>query len=225
MVDPVADPAAGSTTERTRIRRLSEKAVTDRSMLDTILDEGLVAHVGIVDDGQPFVIPVGYARRGDEVIVHGSSGSRLFRTLADGAIACLTVTVLDGLVYARSAFESSMNYRSAMVLGSARHLTDDDELDALRVLSNHLLPGRWEEARQPSKKELAATITVALPLTEWSVKVSEGGPDDDPSDLENEPWRGIWAGHIPLTQVMLPAITDTHVPIGVPVPRYVQERA
>ena len=228
MVDPVAvpvaDPTAGPTTERTRIRRLSEKAVNERSVLDAILDEGLVAHIGIIDDGQPFVIPVGYARRGDEVIVHGSSGSRLFRALADGAPACLTVTLLDGLVYARSAFESSMNYRSAMVFGSARHLTDDDELDALRVISDHLLPGRWVEARQPSKKELAATITVALPLTEWSVKVSEGGPDDDPSDLENEPWRSIWAGHVPLTQVMLAAVTDEHVPVGVSVPRDVQER-
>lgn len=224
MVDSLTGPVAVSTSERTRIRRLPDKSVTDRAVLDAVLDEGLVAHVGIIDDGQPFVLPVGYARRGDEVIVHGSSGSRLFRALADGAPACLTVTLLDGLVYARSTFESSMNYRSAVVLGSARRLTGDDELDALRVLTDHLLPGRWEEARQPSKKERAATVTVALPLTEWSVKVSVGGPDDDPSDLANEPWRSIWAGHVPLTQVRLPAVTDHHVPNGVSVPNYVHER-
>lgn len=216
MVDPVS--------ERTRIRRLPDKAVTDRGTLDAILDDGLVAHVGIVESGQPFVLPVGYARRGDEVIVHGSSGSRLFRSLADGAPACLTVTLLDGLVYARSAFESSMNYRSAMILGSARRLSDDDELDALRVLTEHLLPGRWQEARQPSTKERAATITVALPIEEWSVKVGEGGPDDDPHDLEDEPWRNIWAGHVPIRQVLDEAITDEHVPRSVPVPGYVRER-
>ena len=219
MVDPVA-----STSERTRVRRLPDKAVSDRAVLDAILDEGLVAHVGIVQDGQPFVLPVGYARRGDEVIVHGSTGSRLFRTLAEGAPACLTVTLLDGLVYARSAFESSMNYRSAMLLGSCHRLEGDDELDALRVLSDHLLPGRWEEARQPSKKERASTITAAMPIEEWSVKVGAGGPGDDPSDLENEPWRSIWAGHVPITQVLLPAIGDEHVPAGVAVPTYVQER-
>ena len=223
MVDPLAaSTAAGS--DRTRIRRLPDKAVHDRAILDAILDAGFVAHVGIIDHGQPFVLPVGYARRSDEVIVHGSSGSRLFRALADGAPACLTVTLLDGLVYARSAFESSMNYRSAMVLGSARTLTGDDELDALRALSDHLLPGRWEEARQPSKKERAATLTVALPIEEWSVKVSEGGPDDDPEDLKNEPWRSIWAGHVPITTRFEPAITDPYVPGGVTVPEYVRER-
>jgi nitroimidazol reductase NimA-like FMN-containing flavoprotein (pyridoxamine 5'-phosphate oxidase superfamily) len=216
MVDPVS--------ERTRVRRLPDKAVTDRGTLDAILDDGLVAHVGIVESGQPFVLPVGYARRGDEVIVHGSSGSRLFRALADGAPACLTVTLLDGLVYARSAFESSMNYRSAMILGSARRLSDDDELNALRVLTEHLLPGRWQEARHPSAKERAATITVAIPIQEWSVKVSEGGPDDDPHDLEDEPWRSIWAGHVPIRQVLDEAITDEHVPRNVPVPGYVRER-
>ena len=211
-------------TDRTRIRRLPEKAVTDRTVLDAILDAGLVAHVGIVDDGQPFVLPVGYARRGDQVIMHGSSGSRLFRRLADGDPACVSVTLLDGLVYARSTFESSMNYRSAMILGSAHRLSGDDELDALRVLTEHLLPGRWQEARQPNKKERAATVTVAMPIAEWSVKVGDGGPSDLPEDLENEPWRSIWAGHVPIAQVMLPAVTDADVPAGVEVPAYVRER-
>jgi nitroimidazol reductase NimA-like FMN-containing flavoprotein (pyridoxamine 5'-phosphate oxidase superfamily) len=213
-----------SVSERMRIRRLPDKAVTDLSALRAILDAGMVAHVGIIDGDQPFVLPVAYARRGDELILHGSSGSRLFRALAEGAPVCITVTLLDGLVYARSAFESSMNYRSVMIIGRARRLEGDEELDALRAISDHLLPGRWDEARQPSRKERAATITAALRIDEWSVKVSSGGPDDDPSDLENEPWRNIWAGHVPIRQVMEPAITDEHVPPEVLVPDYVQER-
>jgi len=215
MVDPVGD--------RTRIRRLGEKAVTERAALDTILDEGLVAHVGITDAEQPFVMPMGYARRGDQLILHGSSGSRLMRALGDGTPACVTVTILDGLVYARSAFESSMNYRSAIVLGHGQRLAGDDELDALQCLSDHLLPGRWEDIRPPSKKELAATITVAVPLVEWSVKVSTGGPEDDPADLENEPWCSIWAGHIPLRLIAEPAVTDQDVPAGTQIPAYVIE--
>lgn len=217
MVDPVS--------ERTRIRRLPDKAVADRRAFDAIADAGLVAHVGIVDDDAPVVVPMGYARRGDQLIVHGSSGSRLMRLLADGAQCCVTITLLDGLVYARSAFESSMNYRSAMLFGRAIRLTDDDELDALRVLSEHLLPGRWMDARPPNRKERAATITVALPIEEWSVKVSQGDPEDDPSDLTTEPWKSIWAGHVPLAQMRLPAVTDPHVPAGVPVPDYVQDHA
>lgn len=206
--------------ERTRIRRVPENAVHDRAALDAVLDAGLVAHVGIVDNGQPFVLPVGYARRGDEVIVHGSSGSRLFRCLADGAPTCITVTLLDGLVYARSVFHSSMNYRSAMVLGHGRQLTDDDELDALRVLSDHLLPGRWEHARGPSKKERAATLTISVPITEWSLKVGTGGPEDDDEDIAAEPWRSLWAGYVPIDQAFGEPVPDSHVPPGTQAPDY-----
>lgn len=206
--------------ERTRIRRVPENAVHDRAALDAVLDAGLVAHVGIVDNGQPFVLPVGYARRGDEVIVHGSSGSRLFRCLADGAPTCITVTLLDGLVYARSVFHSSMNYRSAMVLGHGRQLTDDDELDALRVLSDHLLPGRWEHARGPSKKERAATLTISVPITEWSLKVGTGGPEDDDEDITAEPWRSLWAGYVPIDQAFGEPVPDSHVPPGTQAPDY-----
>jgi len=206
--------------ERTRIRRVPENAVHDRAALDAVLDAGLVAHVGIVDNGQPFVLPVGYARRGDEVIVHGSSGSRLFRCLADGAPTCITVTLLDGLVYARSVFHSSMNYRSAMVLGHGRQLTDDDELDALRVLSDHLLPGRWEHARGPSKKERAATLTISVPITEWSLKVGTGGPEDDDEDIAAEPWRSLWAGYVPIDQTFGAPVPDSHVPPGTQAPDY-----
>lgn len=202
-------PDPGSTA-RTRVRRLAERAVTDRTVAHRILDAGLVAHICVHDEeGQPYVVPVGYARRGEEVIVHGSTGSRLFRGLAEGQPTCLTVTILDGLVLARSAFESSMNYRSVMVLGVARRLEGDDELDALRVLSDHLLPGRWQEARQPTPKERAATLTLALALDECSVKVREGGPDDDPADLADPRWRAVWGGHVPLITSLGEPVPDS----------------
>ena len=193
-------PEPGS-TERTRIRRIPENAVRDREAAYRILDAGRIAHVAVVDDGQPFVLPVAYGRRGDEVVLHGSTGSRLFRLLAEGGPTCLTVTLLDGLVLARSAFESSMNYRSVMVLGSARRLEGIDEVDALRTLSERLIPGRWAQVRPPSRKELAATLTVALPLDECSVKVRTGGPTDAEEDLVDPGLTGLWAGHVPLREV------------------------
>jgi nitroimidazol reductase NimA-like FMN-containing flavoprotein (pyridoxamine 5'-phosphate oxidase superfamily) len=223
MVDPVAVPLADpGSSDRTRIRRLPGKAATDREVAYAILDAGLVAHVCVLEGDQPFVLPVGYARRGDDVLIHGSSGSRLFRSLADGADTCLTVTLLDGLVLARSAFESSMHYRSVMVLGRARRLEGDDELDALRVLTEHLLPGRWSEARQPSRKERAATMTLALPLDEISVKVSAGDPDDDPDDLADPVYSAVWAGTVPIVSAFGEPRADQHTPAGTPVPDYVR---
>jgi nitroimidazol reductase NimA-like FMN-containing flavoprotein (pyridoxamine 5'-phosphate oxidase superfamily) len=204
------------------VRRLPEKAVTDRAVLEAVLDAGLVAHVAVVDSGQPFVIPVAYARRGDQVIFHGSTGSRLFRLLVAGQPTCLTVTLLDGLVLARSAFESSMNYRSAMVIGVAHRLSGDDELDALRTITEHLLPGRWDEARQPSGKERAATMTLAVDLTESSVKVGEGGPTDDPEDLADPLLMRLWAGHVPLIEEFGVPVADELCPAGTPVPDYVR---
>jgi nitroimidazol reductase NimA-like FMN-containing flavoprotein (pyridoxamine 5'-phosphate oxidase superfamily) len=180
-------------TQRTRIRRLPEKTRIDRASLDAILDAALVAHVGIVDDGQPYVLPMACARDGDRLLIHGSTGSRTMRLMAHGAPVCATVTHLDALVLARSAFNSSMNYRSAVILGSATVV--DDAIEALRILTEHLLPGRWEVLRPPTRKELAATTVVALPLTEWSVKVSDGPPDDEPDDLSAD----VWAGVVPLT--------------------------
>jgi uncharacterized protein len=209
-------------TDRTRVRRLPDKAVTDIAALHAVLDAGLVAHVGVVDDGMPFVVPVAYARRGDEVLFHGSTGSRLFRRLAAGQPTCLTVTLLDGLVLARSAFESSMNYRSAMVLGVARRLQGDDELDALHTISEHLLPGRWAEVRKPSPKERAATLTLSLGLAESSVKVSAGGPDDDSDDLDDPALMGLWAGQVPLAEVFGEPVPDSLCPPGAPVPDYVR---
>ena len=180
---------------RTQVRRLSGKAVPDVSVLRAVLDAALVAHVAVVDElGQPFVLPMACARDGDRLLLHGSTASRLMRLLAAGAPTCATVTLLDGLVYARSAFESSMHYRSAMVFGVAAEVPDDEVLDAFQVLTEHLLPGRWAELRPPKRKELAATSLVALPLTEWSVKVSDGPPDDPEEDFESS----VWAGVLPL---------------------------
>lgn len=194
-------PSAPGSTDRTRVRRLPDNAVHERAALEHVLDAGLVAHVSVVDEvGQPYVIPVAFARRGDDVVFHGSTGSRLFRALAEGQPTCLTVTLLDGLVLARSAFESSMNYRSAMVLGVARRLDGDDELDALRVITEHLLPGRWDDCRHPSEKERAATLTLALPLDECSVKIRSRGPDEDPADVVDPALSHLWAGTVPILE-------------------------
>lgn len=189
-------PVPGS-SERTRVRRFPEKSVDERAVLHAVLDAGLVAQVAVVDDdGQPYVVPVGYARDGERVLFHGSTGSRLFRSLAAGARTCLTVTLLDGLVLARSSFESSMNYRSAMVLGSCEVLEGEEKERALRVISDHLLPDRWDDIRPPSRKELAATLVLALPLDEASGKISAGPPEDAEEDLD----RPVWAGVVPIVE-------------------------
>lgn len=210
-------------TTRTRIRRIPDNAVDDLDTLHQVLDAGLVAHLAVVEDGQPFVIPVAYARRGDEVVFHGSTGSRLFRALADGAPTCLTVTLLDGLVVARSAFHSSMHYRSAVVLGTARRLTGDDELDALRTITEHLLPGRWDDCRKPNAKERAGTMTLALPLTEWSLKIGNGDPKDDEEDVRDLPYSRIWAGVVPIAESFGAPVRSPDCPKDVQVPAYVDD--
>jgi uncharacterized protein len=213
------EPALSLEDSRTRVRRLPEKQVTDRAVLDAVLDAARVAHVAVVDGEQrPYVLPVAHARDGDRVLFHGSTGSRLFRGLAAGAPTCLTVTLVDGLVAARSTFESSMHYRSAMVLGTATPVAHDGKAAALRVLTDHLMPGRWADARHPDAKELAATLVLALPLDEWSVKVSDGPPDDDDADLD----RPVWAGVVPMrvawgVPVDAPDLRGSH-----PVPDYVR---
>jgi nitroimidazol reductase NimA-like FMN-containing flavoprotein (pyridoxamine 5'-phosphate oxidase superfamily) len=174
------------------VRRLPEKQVTERASLNAILDAARVAHVGVTDaDGQTYVLPVAFARDGDELLVHGSTGSRLFRVLAAGACTCVTVTLLDGMVLARSAFESSMHYRSAMMFGTCEVVPADDVERCLEVLTGHLMPGRWAELRAPTAKELAATTLLRMPLTEWSVKVSNGWPDDPAEDLREPVWAGV----------------------------------
>jgi uncharacterized protein len=179
------------------VRRIPDKQVRDRSVLDAILDAALVVHVAVLDQsGQPYVLPLGCARDGDRLLVHGSTASRAFRQLGGGAPTCATVTLLDGVVVARSQFESSMHYRSAMLLGRFEVLHGDQKRDALAVLTSRLTPG-WTKARPPSVKELRATSVLAMPLQEWSVKVSAAPPGDLPEDLD----RPVWAGVVPLRHV------------------------
>ena len=214
-------PTPGS-TPRTRVKRIPEKAVTDREVAYAILDAGFMAHVAVVTDDQPYVVPVGYARRGDEVIFHGSSASRLFKTLAQGGPTCLTVTLLDGLVLARSLFESSMHYRCVMVLGSCRLLEGDEEVAALLDLSESLMPGRTTEARHPEPQELKATITLGLSLDEISVKVGDGPPEDLDEDLVDPVYSRIWAGSVPIIETFGEPHADD-LASGIPVPAYVRE--
>jgi nitroimidazol reductase NimA-like FMN-containing flavoprotein (pyridoxamine 5'-phosphate oxidase superfamily) len=207
------DAAASS---RTRVRRLPERGRYDREALEAVLDAGMVAHLGFVADGQPFVIPTLHARVDDEVYVHGSAASRTLRPLAGGFPACLTVTLLDGIVLARSVFEHSMNYRSVVVLGHATPVVEPDEkLAALEAFTEKLLPGRWNEARQPTAKELKATSVLRLPLDEASAKIREGGPEDgDTPDAELE----VWAGHVPLVVTALEPVPDPSLRPEIPVP-------
>ncbi len=218
---PGRTPPAPGSTPRTKGRRLNHNEVRDRDSLYAVLDAGTVAHVAVVDEtGQPFVLPVAYARDGESVVFHGSTGSRLFRALAAGAPTCFTVTLLDGLVLARSAFESSMNYRSAMVLGTCTSLTGDAKAEALRIITEHLLPGRWEHARPMLRKERAATIVLSLPLDEASVKIRTGGPADEPADDIALP---IWAGHVPMRTVYDEPVTAEDMVHDLPVPAHVRD--
>jgi hypothetical protein len=181
-------------TRRSTVRRNAKRGVYDREVVNAILDAGLIAHVGFVHDGQPYVIPMSYARDGDRLLLHGAGGSRLMRTLAGGAPACVTVTLLDGIVLARSVFHHSMNYRSVVALGSATKLEGKEKAAALDALVEGLVPGRSREARAPDRAELAATMILAFPLDEVSAKARTGPPADDPADVD----LPVWAGTIPL---------------------------
>jgi nitroimidazol reductase NimA-like FMN-containing flavoprotein (pyridoxamine 5'-phosphate oxidase superfamily) len=203
-------------SERVRVRRLHEKASYDRDAVKAILDEALVAHVGFAHEGQPFVIPTLHARLGEEVYVHGSSASRTLRAIGGTVPVCITVTLLDGMVFARSMFEMSANYRSVVVLGEARAVTDPDEkLRALEAFSEQVLPGRWEEARKPTRQELKATTVLALSLEEASAKISTGGPDDGESD---DAALDVWAGHVPIRLVAGEPVPCPHLRPGIPLP-------
>lgn len=179
------------TTPITHITRLPEKGVTDREQLDALLDEEYVGHVGLVRDGRPVVVPTAVARDGDRLLVHGSTGSGWMRALAAGADACVTVTSLHGLVVARSTFESSMHYRSAVLFGRFTALEGADRATALDVIVDKLLPGRRAEVRPSTAKELAATVVLAMPIETWSLKVSDGWPDDPTADVEGDAWAGV----------------------------------
>ena len=221
MLPPVSSPATrtrrtAAPSERVRVRRVHEKASYDRDAIAAILDEALVAHLGFAHEGQPFVIPTLHARLGDDVYVHGSSASRTLRALGGALPVCLTVTLLDGLVFARSVFEMSANYRSVVVLGTARGVVDPDEkLAALEAFSEQVMPGRWAEARGPTRQEVKATSILALPLDEASAKVSGGGPDDGETEDAELP---VWAGHVPLRLVAGEPVPCPHLRPGIPVP-------
>jgi hypothetical protein len=206
-------------TERTQVRRLPARGAYDSETVFKILDEGVVCHVGFVVDGQPYVIPTGYARAGDTLYVHGAPASRMLRTLAGGVNVCVTVTLVDGLVLARSAFHHSMNYRSVVILGHAKVLEGREEkLRALEVLTEHVIHGRWKDVRHPSESELKATVVLALPLAEVSAKVRTGPPKDDEEDYQ----LPIWAGVLPLP--MTPGVpeADPRLVPGIEVPAYVR---
>ena len=189
---------------RTRVKREPQRGRYDRETIDAILDEALLSHIGFVHDGQPFVIPTLHARVGDTVYIHGSAASRMLRELDAGVPLCLTATLFDGLVLAKSVFNHSVNYRSVVLLGTATRVRDDEKEAALHALTEQLAPGRWDEARRPTAQELKATWILRLPIDEASAKVREGGPKDEPED---EPLP-VWAGVVPVHLAAEPSEYD-----------------
>src|SRR5690348_1907240 len=204
-------------TTRTRVVRESHRGVYDRATAYQILDEGFICHVGFVVDTQPFVIPTSYGRVGDALYIHGSAASRMLRNLDKGIPVCLTVTLLEGLVLARSIFNHSMNYRSVVVLGTGVAVLDAEEkLEALKALSEHILPGRWADSRQPNERELKQTLVMRLPIEEFSAKVRQGPPIDDEEDYSFPTWAGV----IPLQLVAGEPISDPKLARARAVPQY-----
>lgn len=196
-------------TDRTTLKRLPKRGVYERELIYSILDEAFICHVGFAVEGQPFVIPTGFGRVDDRLYIHGSQLSRMLRTLAGGLDVCITVTLLDGLVLARSAFHHSMNYRSVVVFGRASMVDDGDaKLAALRAFSEHVISGRWDEVREPTDQELKATAVLSLPLEEASAKVRTGPPVDDEEDYD----LPVWAGVLPLSLVAGAPVPDPRLP-------------
>jgi hypothetical protein len=210
-----------SSTPRTTLRRHHERGATDRTALYEVLDAGLICHFGVVADGDPVVLPTAYGREGDTLYLHGSSANGAFRA-ADGKRVCVTVTHVDGLVAARSVFSHSVNYRSAVIFGTATIVKDEDERwQALRLITDHLIPGRWAAARQPTRKEMAATAVLSLPLAEASVKVRTGMPADEPEDYDLD----VWAGVLPISVTFGDPVPDPQLGEEIPVPAHVRDRA
>jgi len=205
-------------TERTRVKRLPDRGKYDAETVHAILDEAFVCHVGFVVDGQPFVIPTNFGRVGNTVYLHGSSASRMLRTLSEGVQVCVTVTLVDGLVLARSAFHHSVNYRSVVILGRAIPVEDPQEKNrALAAFTEHIMRGRWDAVRQPTEQELKATSVLAIPLEEVSAKVRIGPPKDDEEDYS----LPIWAGVLPLPVVPGKPIPDPRLNAGIETPENV----
>jgi uncharacterized protein len=221
LTSAVPDPPPLSVTERTRHRRLHEQGSTKRGDLDAILTAGVICHLGVVVDGDPMVVPTVYGLAGDTLYLHGSVASRSLVS-APQATICVTVTHVDGLVLARSVFEHAVNYRSAMIYGTPRLVTSPEEkLAGLRCLSEHIVPGQWDYARQPNKKELAATTLLALALAEASVKIRTGPPDDGDSPDAALP---VWAGVLPLAAVWGDPEPDPVLPPQIPLPPHIAAR-
>ena len=206
-------------TERTQVKRLPKRGKYERETVFAILDAGFVCHVGFTVDGQPYVIPTNYGRSGDTLYLHGSAASRMLRTLSEGVPVSVTVTHVDGLVLARSAFHHSVNYRSVVILGTARLVTDPAEkMEALRVFTEHVMKGRWDDVRQPTEQELKATTVLALPLKEVSAKVRTGGPIDDEEDYA----LPVWAGVLPLETSVKEPVPDPQRKRDQPIPPYLK---
>ncbi len=207
-------------TNRTKLKRLPKRGNFDRETIYKILDEALLCHIGFSVEGQTFVIPTGFARRADELIIHGSSASRMMRNLAAGIDVCVTVTLIDGLVLARSAFHHSMNYRSVAIFGKAELLEQNDEkAEALKLFTEHIIPGRSHEIREPNELELKATTVLKLPIEEASAKIRTGDPVDDEEDYK----LNVWAGVIPLKITAEKPVNDEKLKNGIEVPEYVSD--
>jgi uncharacterized protein len=206
-------------TTRTRVVREAERGVYDRETIYRILDEGFICHVGFAVDGQPFVIPTSYGRKEAHLYIHGSAASRMLRQMKDGVALCVTVTLLDGLVLARSVFNHSMNYRSVVILGKGTLVEDPEEkLAALRTLSEHIIPGRWDDVRQPDERELKATSVLRLPIEEFSAKVRTGPPIDDEEDYSFPTWAGV----VPLKIEVAEPISDPRLSLNQGIPNYLR---
>lgn len=216
----MSDPNRFEPPPRTTAKRLAKRAAYDKKTVHGILDEGYLAHVGFVSDGQPFVLPMIYGRKGGTLYLHGSAGGRQLRALAGGAPVCVTVTLNDGLVLARSAFHHSMNYRCVLVLGSPTPVEDEKEkVEALRVISDHLLPGRWADSRAPNQVELKQTTVVALKLEECSAKIRTGPPMDEEEDYA----LPVWAGVVPARVAYDEPVADPRLASGTPLPPYLRK--
>jgi uncharacterized protein len=207
-------------TQRTQMKRVPQRGHYERELIYQTLDEGLVCHVGFVADNQPVVIPTAYSRVEDQLYIHGSPASRMLRSLLKGIEVCVTVTLLDGLVLARSAFHHSMNYRSVVIFGTATLVQNmDQKREALRAFTEHIIPGRWSEVRQPNRREIEGTLVLSLPIAEASAKVRTGPPKDDEEDYS----LPVWAGVLPLQLVAGGAIADPHLQQAMTLPHYLNE--
>src|SRR5688572_11980773 len=207
-------------TSRTKVKRLPDRGHYDRETIYAILEEAIICHVGFVIEGQPYVIPTGFARIGDDLYIHGSSASRMLRNLSKGINVCVTVTLIDGLVLARSAFHHSVNYRSVVILGNAELVEDNDEKNtALEALTEHIVPGRWADVRWPSEIEMKATTVLKLAIEEASAKIRTGDPKDDEEDYTLD----VWAGVLPLKLETGKPVADSRLDNDIAAPDYIQD--